>query len=281
MSLADRPARLAVDDLTFTQTKGELRVTPLPWGELALDLDVEGKGDGWLRSFHASLEDVRVPGHTRADLDDLVLEAPVGWLPDPDADRPNTVITPYHLYVDGHFELIDNRVTLHRIDDDRVRVTWSARTETHINHYCRRDLHSEMTVDATVRVTDGEYRRMRWFGTYGLDEKTSALSREPHRLVDVWLEQRGRVLGAQGWFDGRAFQRIDVRVTFGTHLATQTRPRRMDIRPDRLLRIHVDAPIAALRTHTPGDIAALLEREIEAALVDAAAAFPSGPSFLR
>jgi hypothetical protein len=281
MSFADRPARLAVDDLTFTQTKGELRVTALPWGELSLDLDVEGIGDGWCRNFRASLEDVRVRGRTRFDIDDLVLEAAQGWVPDPDAPFPRAVIEPYQLYVDDHFALIDNRVTLHRIDDDHVRVTWAARTEVHINHYCRRDLHSEMALDATVRVSDGEFRRLRWWGTHGLDQKAASLTDAPHRLVDAWLEQRGRVLGQQGWFEGRAFQRIDIHVVFGTHLATEARQRRMQIRSDRLLRIHIEAPIAALRTHSAGDVAALLQREIELSLVAAAAAYPAGPSFLR
>jgi hypothetical protein len=282
MDLAQQAPRLIVDDLTFALATSELTVTPLPWGELSLDLTVRGNGNGWCRSLHASLEDVRVRGRSWRDLDGCVLEAAQGWLPDPDGEVPNSVITPYHLYIDGHFELIRNRVVLRCLDDDRVRVAWTAATETHINHYCRRDMHSEMVVDVCAHVKVGEYHRLKWFRTEGLDEKTSDRWREPHRTISTWLEQEGRSRAGQGWFEGRSFQRVDIIVVFGPDLSLREPARcRMEMRHDRMLRVRVPAPLAALRTQSSAQVAALLQQLIERALSDVAAAFPAAPSLLR
>jgi hypothetical protein len=274
---ADRPDRLALDEHEFALTSAELTVTRLPWGELSLYLEAQGTSDlDWMRHCSAYLEGVRVPGRARADIDGCVIETAQGWYPDPDPAFKNGMIATHRIYYGAHDELRDNRVELRRIDDDHVRVLWTGATTMHCNQYCRKDLHSSLVVDVRAVVKDGEYQRLtgtRWEGLSDRDDKVLDLA---SREIWGWNKVRGRELDASGYFEGRSFARIDVVLAFRPVL----RAPRMEMRPDRTLRVTVDVPIAAVRTR-PADAADVVKAAMNAALDEVARAYPAAPSYLR
>ena len=264
---------MVVDEHRFTVDRAVLTVTPLPWGELSLQMEARGRGDVW-HTIIARLFDVRTPGRTLADLDGLVLEAPIGWRDDP--DERGTVIDTHQLYVDDHFELVENRVSLARIDDRRMRVDWTASTVRHIKESCREDLRSQFDATLAVDVEDGEFRRLTCVRIEGTErEQVHAVDRV-HDLLRPWVVDKASQLVQNGWFDGRSFASVDLVLCFG-HGTSMGRP---EARPDRMVRMRVPAQVAWLTRREPSDVAAEIQKNIERALDIVADAYPAAPRFL-
>jgi hypothetical protein len=276
MNDADRPDRLALDEHEFALTSAELTVTRLPWGELSLHMEALGTSDhNWLSSCAARLEGVRARGTGRPDLDGLVIETAQGWYPDPD-ETNNAIIATHSIYYGAHDELLQNRVELRRIDDDHVRVLWTGTTTMHWDNYCRADLNSKLVVDVRAVVKDGEYQRVIGTRSEGLGDVRDSRVDAAVREIWDWKKVRGRELDAAGYFEGRSFARVDFVLVY----TAVVRAPRMQVRPDRTLRVTVDVPIAVARSR-PGELADVIKATMNAALDEVARAYPAAPSYLR
>ena len=265
MERALSPDRLVVGPHRFAVTESSLRVTSLPWGELALDLTVEGSSSGpWLTCI-ATLDDVRVPGQTPEDLDGCVVEAAQGWCRDP--DETGARVVPFQVYVDGDFDLVANRVLLRAAGEGRVRVTWTAATTIDVDTYAVATP-SMLSVDvcATVRAT--ECGRLRFSLAPGLDGALRDMVGDAQWRIWSWLGERGRSLAREGWFEGRAIQCVDFVL-----VSADAPSRRLETRPDWTVRVRLPVPAEALRACT-ADVTAFLQREIEVALGEVAQAYP-------